>query len=62
MLVIITEANTKNSIAIQRELSKNKSLLLIGVSNDKNHIQMVGAGDSIKRLCIERPRRSTGDL
>ena len=41
MLVIITEANTKNSIAIQRELSKNKSLLLIGVSNDKINIAQI---------------------
>jgi predicted ATP-grasp superfamily ATP-dependent carboligase len=34
MIIIITEANTKNSIALQRELSKNKSLLLIGFSID----------------------------
>jgi hypothetical protein len=34
MIIIITEANSKNSIALQRELSKNKTLLLIGISND----------------------------
>lgn len=34
MIIIITEASTKNSIALQRELSKDEFISLIGVSND----------------------------
>jgi hypothetical protein len=34
MIIIITEANTKNSIALQRELSKDEFITLIGFSND----------------------------
>lgn len=35
MKIIITECNTKNSIAIQKELSKNLGYELIAVSNEK---------------------------
>lgn len=41
MIVIITEANTKNSIALQRELSKNKSILLVAISNDHINIARI---------------------